>query len=126
MEKRLLGRGQGRTDDNVETIKKRFKVTLSSFNASSLLSQFLASIASSAMFLKVHFLPPHTRGSYEVDLLALLACPHMKVALCLQVFLDSSMPVVNHYDGIGKVYKFKSDRSAEDIYSEVRQLFLDL
>ena len=26
MEKRLLGRGQGRTDDNVETIKKRFKV----------------------------------------------------------------------------------------------------
>ena len=26
MERRLLGRGQGRTDDNVETIKKRFKV----------------------------------------------------------------------------------------------------
>jgi adenylate kinase family enzyme len=27
MEKRLLGRNQGRTDDNVESIKKRFKVT---------------------------------------------------------------------------------------------------
>ena len=78
------------------------------------------------MFLKVHYLPPDTRGSYEVVLLVLLACPHMKAALCLQVFLDSSMPVVNHYDGIGKVYKFKSDRSADDIYSEVRQLFLDL
>ena len=36
------------------------------------------------------------------------------------------MPVVNHYDKRGKVYKFKSDRSAEDIYHEVRQLFLDL
>lgn len=44
----------------------------------------------------------------------------------LQVFLDSSMPVVNHYDTKGKVYKFKSDRSPDDIYSEVRQLFLDL
>lgn len=30
MERRLLGRGQGRTDDNVETIKKRFKVRLKS------------------------------------------------------------------------------------------------
>lgn len=67
MEKRLLGRNQGRTDDNVESIKKRFKV-----------------------------------------------------------FLDSSMPVVDHYDKSGKVYKFKSDRSPEGIYSEVRQLFLDL
>ena len=27
MTKRLLGRNEGRTDDNVETIKKRFKVT---------------------------------------------------------------------------------------------------
>jgi len=26
MEKRLLGRQQGRTDDNIESIKKRFKV----------------------------------------------------------------------------------------------------
>ena len=26
MEKRLLGRGQGRTDDNAETIRRRFKV----------------------------------------------------------------------------------------------------
>jgi len=67
MEKRLLGRNQGRTDDNAESIKKRFKV-----------------------------------------------------------FLESSMPVVDHYDKRGKVYKFKSDRSPEGIYSEVRQLFLDL
>lgn len=26
MEKRLLGRNEGRTDDNIETIRKRFKV----------------------------------------------------------------------------------------------------
>ena len=26
MEKRLLGRQEGRTDDNIETIRKRFKV----------------------------------------------------------------------------------------------------
>ncbi len=44
----------------------------------------------------------------------------------LQVFVESSMPVVDHYDKLGKVYKFKSDRSPEGIYSEVRQLFLDL
>lgn len=29
MEKRLLGRQQGRTDDNIESIKKRFKVQYS-------------------------------------------------------------------------------------------------
>lgn len=26
MERRLLGRNEGRTDDNIETIRKRFKV----------------------------------------------------------------------------------------------------
>ena len=30
MEKRLLGRNEGRTDDNIETIRKRFKVFLES------------------------------------------------------------------------------------------------
>lgn len=43
-----------------------------------------------------------------------------------QVFVDSSMPVVNYYDAKGKVYKFNSDRDPDQIYSEVRQLFLDL
>lgn len=28
MEKRLLGRNEGRTDDNIETIRKRFKVLI--------------------------------------------------------------------------------------------------
>lgn len=28
MEKRLLGRQEGRTDDNIESIKKRFRVSL--------------------------------------------------------------------------------------------------
>lgn len=30
MEKRLLGRNEGRTDDNIETIRKRFKVFIES------------------------------------------------------------------------------------------------
>ena len=30
MEKRLLGRQEGRTDDNIESIKKRFRVSLAS------------------------------------------------------------------------------------------------
>ena len=41
----------------------------------------------------------------------------------LQVFLDSSMPVVQHYEQLGKVRRFKSDRDPEVIYQEVRKLF---
>lgn len=41
MERRLLGRGQGRTDDNIETIRKRFKVpTLCSLANSSSICHF--------------------------------------------------------------------------------------
>lgn len=65
MEQRLLGRNEGRTDDNAETIRKRFKV-----------------------------------------------------------FLESSMPVISHYERKGKVHRFHADRSPEDIYREVRQLFV--
>ena len=36
------------------------------------------------------------------------------------------MPVVDHYDKQGKVYKFDSTRTPDQIYSQVRELFLDL
>ena len=41
----------------------------------------------------------------------------------VQVFLDSSMPVVQHYEQLGKVRRFKSDRDPDVIYQEVRKLF---
>lgn len=65
MERRLLGRNQGRVDDNIETIRKRFKV-----------------------------------------------------------FLESSIPVVNHYDSLGKVRKIDAARSVEEVFASVQPLFL--
>lgn len=66
MERRLLGRNEGRTDDNIDTIRKRFKV-----------------------------------------------------------FIDSTVPVVEHYEQQGKVARINADRAADDIYREVRRLFLE-
>lgn len=67
MERRLLGRNEGRTDDNIDTIRKRFKV-----------------------------------------------------------FLESSLPVIQHYDKEGRVARINADRDAAQIYAEVRRLFLEL
>ena len=44
--------------------------------------------------------------------------------MCLQVFTDSSMPVVQHYEQLGKVRRFDSNRDPDGIYQEVRKLFL--
>lgn len=66
MERRLLGRNEGRTDDNIETIRKRF-----------------------------------------------------------HVFLSSSMPVIEHYEAQGKVARILADRAPDEIYKEVRSLFLE-
>jgi UMP-CMP kinase len=67
MEKRLLGRNEGRTDDNIETIRKRFKV-----------------------------------------------------------FVDSTMPIIEHYKGRGKVREIDATRSPDEVYQDVRPLFVDL
>ncbi|CAI5534897.1 unnamed protein product, partial [Closterium sp. Naga37s-1] len=64
MVKRLLGRNQGRIDDNMDTIKKRFRV-----------------------------------------------------------FLDQSVPVVNHYDLRGKVRKVDATRSPDEVFQAVSPLF---
>ena len=66
MERRLLGRNEGRTDDNEATIRKRFAV-----------------------------------------------------------FLEQSMPVVGHYDEVGKVARINADRDADEVYKEVRRIFLE-
>ncbi|GAX85059.1 hypothetical protein CEUSTIGMA_g12479.t1 [Chlamydomonas eustigma] len=67
LEHRLLSRNQGRVDDNIETIKKRFKV-----------------------------------------------------------FLEQSLPVIQHYSALGKVRKIDTNRPVEDIYSEVREYIKQL
>lgn len=64
MERRLLGRNQGRVDDNIETIRKRFKV-----------------------------------------------------------FVDSSLPVINHYESFGKVRKIDAVGTREEVFESVRNLF---
>jgi len=64
MEKRLLGRNQGREDDNTETIRKRFKV-----------------------------------------------------------FLESSLPVIQHYESKGKVRKVNAERPIEEVFESVKGIF---
>ena len=64
MEKRLLSRNQGRTDDNIESIKKRFKT-----------------------------------------------------------FIESSMPVVEHYEKLDKVHKVNSDQAPEEVFKLVSGIF---
>ncbi|KAI5598325.1 hypothetical protein POPTR_002G134600v4 [Populus trichocarpa] len=64
MEKRILSRNQGREDDNIETIRKRFNV-----------------------------------------------------------FLESSLPVVEYYDSKGKVRKVDAAKSVEEVFEAVKAIF---
>jgi adenylate kinase family enzyme len=48
------------------------------------------------------------------------------LCVALQVFLESSLPVIQHYDKEGRVARINADRSAGEIYAEVRRLFLEL
>eukprot|EP00271_Cylindrocystis_brebissonii_P014166 TRINITY_DN35427_c0_g1_i1.p1 TRINITY_DN35427_c0_g1~~TRINITY_DN35427_c0_g1_i1.p1 ORF type:complete len:349 (-),score=62.98 TRINITY_DN35427_c0_g1_i1:836-1765(-) len=65
MEKRLLGRNQGRIDDNIETIRKRFKT-----------------------------------------------------------FIESSMPVIEHYEKLDKVKKINATRAPDEVFKSLTPLFL--
>ncbi|XP_074263567.1 UMP-CMP kinase 3-like [Silene latifolia] len=64
MLRRLLGRNQGREDDNIETIKKRF-----------------------------------------------------------QVYMESSLPVIEYYDAKGKVRKIDAAKPVEDVFEDVKAAF---
>ncbi|TXG62452.1 hypothetical protein EZV62_009446 [Acer yangbiense] len=64
MERRLLGRNQGREDDNIETIRKRFNV-----------------------------------------------------------FLESSLPVVQYYESKGKVRKIDAAKPIEEVFEAVKAVF---
>ncbi|XP_022155756.1 UMP-CMP kinase 3-like isoform X2 [Momordica charantia] len=67
MERRILNRNQGREDDNIETIRKRFKV-----------------------------------------------------------FLESSLPVVEYYESIGKVQKIDAARPVEEVFESVKAAFTSI
>ncbi|XP_008460054.1 UMP-CMP kinase 3-like isoform X1 [Cucumis melo] len=67
MERRILNRNQGRDDDNIETIRKRFKV-----------------------------------------------------------FLQSSLPVVQYYESIGKVHKIDAARPVEEVFESVKAVFTSI
>lgn len=64
MEKRLLSRGEGRADDNIESIKKRFRT-----------------------------------------------------------YIESTMPIVEKFDKLGKTKKIDSTKSPEEVYKQVKALF---
>jgi hypothetical protein len=44
--------------------------------------------------------------------------------LGLQVFLDSSMPIIKHYEQRGKVRKIHADRPPEQVYQDVRPFLI--
>lgn len=67
MEKRLLGRNQGRDDDNIETIRKRFNV-----------------------------------------------------------YLESSLPVIEYYNSKGKVRKIDAAKPIEEVFEAVKAVFIPL
>ena len=46
------------------------------------------------------------------------------IAKRFAVFRRDSMPVVDHYAALGKVHRVNADRSPDEIYAEVRRLFL--
>ncbi|KAG6555210.1 hypothetical protein Mapa_003249 [Marchantia paleacea] len=64
LERRLLGRNEGRVDDNIETIRKRFKV-----------------------------------------------------------FIESSLPVIDHYEKIGKARKIDATKTREEVFNAIDPLF---
>ncbi|CAO2834571.1 unnamed protein product [Amaranthus hypochondriacus] len=64
MEKRLLGRNQGREDDNIETIRKRFKV-----------------------------------------------------------YMESSLPVIQYYDSLGKVRRIDAGKPIDAVFEDVKAIF---
>jgi len=45
-----------------------------------------------------------------------------KIAMVWQVFVESSMPIINFYEQKGKVRKIHADRSPDEVYSDVQPL----
>lgn len=50
----------------------------------------------------------------------------LKFVSVLQVFVDSTMPIIEHYKARGKVRDIDATRSPDEVYQDVRPLFEDL
>ena len=129
MERRLLGRNEGRTDDNIETIRKRFKVCVCAcvcvFG-----ERERAWVRGRVCVWRVRERrTPRAAGALVPSTHARAhprPHPHPHPPTHAQVFLESSLPVVQHYEALGKVARINADRDPEDIYKEVRRLFVEL
>lgn len=75
----------------------------------------------------LHFWPPLPDRCQALILSASASTMFVPVRPCAsrQVFIDSTVPVVEHYEQQGKVARINADRAADDIYREVRRLFLE-
>jgi adenylate kinase family enzyme len=40
--------------------------------------------------------------------------------------MDSTLPIIEHYKARGKVREIHADRSPDEVYQDVRPLFVDL
>ena len=99
MERRLLGRQEGRTDDNLETIRKRFKV---------------GSAGGERVSCRAHELSRTWLWLKPLE----WAMP--------QVFMDSTLPIITFYEAKGRVCRINADRSPPDVYADVRTLFCNM
>lgn len=95
MERRLLGRNEGRTDDNIETIRKRFRVCAGARRRRRSLRRWA-----------------------EAPGLRRMRCgPATSLPPSLpQVFLEQSLPVISHYEALGRVARINADREPDAIY----------
>lgn len=62
----------------------------------------------------------HNGKTYMWDLLTLRYC-----CLVLQVFVESSMPVIKHYEGKGKLRRFDATPPPSEVFEKVKKLFVE-
>lgn len=137
MEKRLLGRQEGRTDDNIDSIKKRFRVGLLAY------SVYLMACKLTVITTCVSLLPAggccltFTTSCNTLTCKLATECPkqiplatdtdvqsHVNCYLVFQVFLESSMPVIQHYEGKGKLRRFDATPPPSEVFQQVKKLFV--
>lgn len=127
MEKRLLGRQEGRTDDNIETIRKRFKVQGRHLRARYHMRARQGLCTLLQMIARCARLCGKTDAEEHMGCNRVLTQESMGVRseaclLSVQVFMESSMPIINFYDAKGRIRKINADRDPGEVYADVRPL----
>ena len=62
-------------------------------------------------------MPPLTAAKTIIRLSKTVAHP-------LQVFIESSMPVIKYYEGKGKLQRFDATPPPSEVFEKVKQLFM--